>query len=438
MEIYDELWKNDSNGFSVSGRKVNGDWEDPDADILLDEQVKASGKRQLDLASRSLFAFVRDERFECGIYASFLRLLDNYAVHFRDPEVTTPAEQREIDSFVDLTLRSTPMTIAYDYVSRRLGLGVSRDQFRKAINRLWFEPYTNHYKGKSVHFASGFEHVFVGEGKFERRNGPQETKGEISGYHSWVKFYLDEAAGRVNFLGYKYDLNGRQGAGNPNVVTLQMTWNHIDLNGELQAMLFKRKGGFFVGSSPECEMAMGTVAFYESIAGRLAGDKRRARIGDDDYELVLYRNTREDGGRGLHIRSFYPVFLSTDGGVRPDTDETSVTPVGDASRNAGPVRINRAMPNPAGDDQTGEWVEVKNVTDEEIDLTDWELRDRLSRPRPLEGKLAAREARTFESARADFQMMLSNKSGVITLHRASDLIATVSYKKAKEAEPIEF
>ncbi len=64
------------------------------------------------------------------------------------------------------------------------------------------------------------------------------------------------------------------------VVTPRMTWNHIDLDGELRARLLMRKSGFFVGSSPECEPAMGAVAFHESIVGRLSGDKHRGRIGD--------------------------------------------------------------------------------------------------------------------------------------------------------------
>ncbi|WP_293021369.1 hypothetical protein [Moorena sp. SIO3I8] len=43
--IYQQIWESDENQFSVSTRTSSGEWEDETADILLDEQVKASGQR---------------------------------------------------------------------------------------------------------------------------------------------------------------------------------------------------------------------------------------------------------------------------------------------------------------------------------------------------------------------------------------------------------
>lgn len=34
-----------------------------------------------------------------------------------------------------------------------------------------------------------------------------------------------------------------------------------DMRGNIVAEVFKKKGGFFVGPSPECEIAMATVAY---------------------------------------------------------------------------------------------------------------------------------------------------------------------------------
>ena len=78
------------------------------------------------------------------------------------------------------------------------------------------------------------------------------------------------------------------------------------------ARLFKRKSGFFVGPSPECEMAMATVVFFESLHGKIT-HKRLVTIDGIQYNLVLYRSANAEGIRGNFIRSFYPVFLKQNG-----------------------------------------------------------------------------------------------------------------------------
>lgn len=40
--------------------------------------------------------------------------------------------------------------------------------------------------------SSGFEHVFMGETK----------NGQVSGFHGWIHWYLEEQAANVNYLGY--------------------------------------------------------------------------------------------------------------------------------------------------------------------------------------------------------------------------------------------
>ena len=439
--IYAEIWASDLNRLTVSSREGES-WTDTTADILLDEQARAHGSRTIDLATRPLFHAVKENKLHRGTYPAFERLLDNFAVNFRDPEEYSPQEGEEIDSFLLQVIDSEPMRLARSYVTRVLQPGLTVAGFRAALRRMWFDIYTNHYRGRSTHYCSGFEHVFVGEGKFDRRRGAAASKGEISGYHSWLKFYRDEDGGRVNYLGYKYDL-GAAGGGpaNPHVVTLQMIWNHIDLRGRLRAQLFKKKGGFFVGASPECEMAMATVAFYESQAGLLTNQRKRVHLADQRYDLVLYRSTLPDGAPGQHIRSFYPVYLGADGATFDGgDDDTDVHPVDPGTVNNGPVVIHAAQPNPPGDDSSGEWVEIANQSRDRVDLTEWELRDRVGRPRPLAGTLEAGAIERFAIPRdTEFGMMLANRRGVITLHDPHGrLAAAVSYGKAEEDAVIAF
>ena len=41
--------------------------------------------------------------------------------------------------------------------------------------------------------SSGFEHVFVGETR----------KRSVTGFHSWIQFYLQEKMGKIDYRGYR-------------------------------------------------------------------------------------------------------------------------------------------------------------------------------------------------------------------------------------------
>lgn len=439
--VYQSIWNSDDHRFSVSARLKNGNWVDPDADILLDEQVRAKGNRQIDLATNPLFHHVDFEKLEQNpLYSSFVRLLDNYAVHFRDPELVSPAEAEEIDTFLDLVLASRPMQIAYDHISNVLVPDLPPDQFRRDLEQIWFTVYTNYYRGKSTHFCTGFEHVFVGEGKYSKNANGAAEKGKISGYHSWVKFALDELGGRVDYLGYKYDLGG-PGPENPHVVTLQMLWNHMDMHGNLVAELFKKKGGFFVGCSPACEMALATLAYYEGHLGLLNNQKKRVRLGDGVFDLVMYHATTEDGGLGKHIRSFFPIYLGAGGGGEGGSGEIVVKPHPARLQNDGALRIRAALPNPPGEDRAAEWVEIWNASETDILLEDHELRDKMSRPQPIAGTTlrAGQVLRVAVTRQTAQHMQVSNRRGLISLHDAAgDMLAAVSYRRATENQVLVF
>ncbi len=316
MEIYQKLWNGDRNRFSVSRKLPNGGFEKPAADILLDEQIKASGRRSVDLADNPLFYSVNKSKLQTDINGKFIRLLNNYIVNFRESEVYTEEELKEMDDFLEAIYKTEVMALAVDYIEQELKESI-KEQFKEKMFDLWFNLYTNWYRGRSTRFCSGFEHVFVGEGQYGQTNKEDVSLGEITGYHNWIKFLLDEKTGRVNYLGYNYGLNDNQGPDNPNVVTLQMLWELKDLNGNVITELFKPKGGFFVGTSPECEIAMGTVAFFESKKGLFSNrDRKQVRLCSGDFNLVLYRSVNRNGSRGDHIRSFYPEYIGSAGSVR--------------------------------------------------------------------------------------------------------------------------
>lgn len=437
-DIYQALWSHDENRFSVGLRDEQGSWTDPDADLLLDEQARASGRREIDLATRPLFHRVDEQRLERPTYAAFIALLDNYVANYRAAEEHTAVEEAEQQRLLDALLETTVADVALRHLNT-LGANLSREGFRVLLRTLWFESYTNYFQGRSTNHCSGFEHVFVGEAKYDERFGANEHLGEISGYHSWVKFFLDESRSRVNFLGYKYDVQGATAANTPDVVTLQMIWNLTDMDGRVTARLFKKKGGFFVGPSPECELVMGAVAFWESRRGMLRNDRRRTTINGATYDLVLYRNITAQGNRGEFIRSFYPEFISVEAGPtdNPTIDRAEIVPVSPVQ--TGPVLLVRALPNPQGPDEGNEWVELRNDGAEVLSLDGWELRDRMGRPEALAGEIAPATTRRVVLSRTTSQsMQLGNKAGAISLHRGSELMALVTYARAAEGVIVEF
>lgn len=316
-DIYQQIWNCDRHKFLVSPRDDNGEWLDPGADILLDEQVAAFGRRDflkdtashIDLARKPLFHRVNDHKLEnISTYASLIRLLDNYRFDNQRGEIVTRLDKTEIEEFIAQILPTEPIKIAREYIQQQLNIRC--DRFAENLKSIWFDLYTNYFGEVSVKGASGFEHVFVGEGKYDYDDLPDRISGGISGYHSWIKFYLDEKQQRVNYLGHNYDLQGNIGVENPYIVTLQMLWQECDHRLNLTVELFKKKGCFFIGTSPECEIAMGTVAYYESLVNyKFKQKKRRTTINGALYDLTLYRNIQQDGSRGNYIRSFYPIYL---------------------------------------------------------------------------------------------------------------------------------
>lgn len=74
-DIYQQIWNSNRHEFLVSSRDTNGAWLDPDADILLDEQIKAFGRKDLDLAKKPLFYRVNHSKYELHPIGRESRLL---------------------------------------------------------------------------------------------------------------------------------------------------------------------------------------------------------------------------------------------------------------------------------------------------------------------------------------------------------------------------
>ena len=434
--IYQELWDLDlaNNGCTVSARGIDGNWLNPDADILLDEQEEFTGTNDVP---NPLFHHVNSAKLELPTYQKIISLLDNYVLNARLSEDLlgdNAVEDGEINEFLQQIMPTEVIQRALNYINNDLGLNFSNDEFKQELKRLWFEIYTNYYNSNPIPFCSGFEHVFVGE---------EKNRNQIGGYHSWIKFFLDEKNRRVNFQGFNYDNKlGRiseEGKSFPQVATISMTWTVVDIHGNIQKTLTKDLGGFFVGPSPELQIAMPAVAYFENEKNVFSGTNRNIELKGALYGLVLYRSTKQDQSRGEHIRSFFPKFR------RPQQttgDLVVIPPItdGQADINSGDIVISRALVNPEGSDAGKEWVELFNKTERIINLTGWKLLDRLNRPEPLEGSIEPNKVQKFVMKRQTLNSaQLGNQKGQIKLSdNQENLVALVRYGKVKSGAILHF
>lgn len=211
-----------------------------DYQINVQEGKKAYWKE--DKAEDPLFTFVDNSAFRRPTYKAFIALLDNYTAETGVREAVTYEERKENWSFLKAIMESGPMQFCHKYcMSKNPDITSDRDEFMKMLNNMWFGIYR---RGGSGGDSSGFEHVFAGELK----------NGQVSGFHNWVYYYLEEKKGNVDYRGYIYPRSYSDAETNANdhVLTLQFEWQGV----------LKNVGTSFIGVSPEFEMALYTMCFF--------------------------------------------------------------------------------------------------------------------------------------------------------------------------------
>jgi len=211
-----------------------------------------------DNADDPLFTSVDRQALRRPTYRAFVALLDNYKAQTGQAERVTNSERRENSDFLDAIMQTAPMQFCHEYLQKKIPDKVSSSQseFKKLLNKIWFELY----RRAGTMDSSGFEHVFVGEIKNEK----------ITGFHNWVQLYLEEQKGDLDYRGYIKPRNrsDAQTDSNDHVLTLQFSWHGVE----------KSVGTSFIGVSPEFEMALYSMCFL---------------LGEEDNEVYLNTGTDE-------------------------------------------------------------------------------------------------------------------------------------------------
>ncbi|CAE8591553.1 unnamed protein product, partial [Polarella glacialis] len=307
-DILTELWDLDENRWTVSGRKPGPGrqpWFHPVFDILLDEQHAASRLTDVDMARRPLFARVAPKILAEPTCLALVRLFDIFepsgdGAHAR--ESYSKSELAAIDRFLEAVVRTPVMVRAREYCEALASPEApqGKTSWKDLIFKIWF------LRGSEGPCA--FEHVFVG-------NLAEDIRGQsiAGGLHCWLKFYLEEVRGTANYLGHFYTRNSGDAILDSRFVSGKFSWTH---GGQ---RLLKEQGGFFVGVSPEWQLAVGTVSYLETQTEELAAScgwrpwleaRTSGYVKDVAHEGYQYRRVvcrREDAT----LATEFAIFLGT-------------------------------------------------------------------------------------------------------------------------------
>lgn len=215
LEVSHQLWLLDVNRAGSSDYVINGQ-----------TQISTSDG---DKAPRPFFTYVNEAILFQPSYQAFIPLLDNYEKYQGIGEQVPSNELQEQSIFLDYFLSSAVGDALYNFLNSKGLAGSSLSEFKQMVQAMWFGLYSR--KNGQLD-TSGFEHVFVGE-----------IKGnEVSGFHNWIQFYLQEKLEVLNYYGY---LSYQQ----PELWGMRFEWDGCE----------KPIDGFPVGTTPEYEMAVLTL-----------------------------------------------------------------------------------------------------------------------------------------------------------------------------------
>ena len=157
----------------------------PNVDYEMNVQGGKKPYWKEDDAPFPLFTRADKEASNRPTYGALIRLLQHYSDEdtvATKKVVSDPANCKEVWSFLHAIMQTAPMQFCHKYchANHRRRIPSGRQDFVRLLHKIWFERYLRTHGG--LKDSSGFEHVFVGEIR----------DNQVSGFHNWVRFYLEE------------------------------------------------------------------------------------------------------------------------------------------------------------------------------------------------------------------------------------------------------
>ncbi|XP_076869741.1 uridylate-specific endoribonuclease A [Brachyhypopomus gauderio] len=251
------------------------------SELIIDPQVlipNSESNDKKDLSPHPLFRYVNEASlFSKPTYAALVALLDNYEKKTGVTESFSPAEVQEQEDFLKQTMKNTELGRELYAFLHTKGYYSSWEEFLFDLKMMWFGLYSRNNEKLD---SSGFEHIFSGEIK----------SSKVSGFHNWVRFYLMEKQGLLNYYSHSFD---GPWLSYPDVLGMQFMWDGY----------YKQVGSAIIGSSPEFDLAVYTLCYITR-----PGKQCHLSLGGKSLPIQTYtwdKTTYGDGKK--YIASAYPV-----------------------------------------------------------------------------------------------------------------------------------
>lgn len=210
----------DNNAFSQITMKLQGQKTD-------DSTSDAASEPLLD---------VKAEAYDLPTVKAVVALHDNYELDVKTKETVTSEERREESELVDKIAETDIIKSTMKFLADKGYIPNDEYEFKDSMKRIWFSQFKRIDGDAS---SSGFETVFLAE-QFDK---------DILGLHNWIYYAKQEAANKLNYLGYLKEAKlGDKGA----ILKLRSSLNEI----------VQPVSTVFVGTSPELEFALYTMCFF--------------------------------------------------------------------------------------------------------------------------------------------------------------------------------
>ncbi len=416
MNIYQEIWDADQagNGIQPILKGTNGD--ENTGYVVINEQ-------RGDNNTHKLFPKVVIPKHKEETYKLCRKLFNNYRLNRSQYERSSLAETQEIHELLEAIVDTKPMKVVRNYLTGQTGEAYTSSRWYNILKEIYFTTF----RLGSGATLTGFEHLVVGEQKYDK----------VSGYHFWYKYFLDDSydylySDDIQYLGTK---SSRADLQVPETSTIAFKWDAIDYDTGRKESLYKSAGGFFNGCSIEGLLAIGALRFdYKARA------PKEAVINGAKYNLVLYRNNRQ-------MITYYPDFIgivdrSQIGKtirtkpkrvVKKTTTKKKNTVVEVQKLPELSVRIIAGLINPIGTDKGNETITLLNTNPTSVNLKGWRIEDKKGRGNTLDVIIPAGGTTVIKLESGSTS--LRNTGGVINLEdHEGVLMDTVSYSRNQASE----
>ncbi|XP_070559058.1 poly(U)-specific endoribonuclease-B-like [Ptychodera flava] len=231
-------------------------------------------------ADSRLFRHVDDAVLETSSFKYFLKLLEIFGT---DDAEKIKAAGEETDEFLTAVLKSSVTKRLQTYLVEKQIIGPNQTQLKEKLRNIWFDMEEH-----ESHLSCAFERVFIGNLKMRANGDKIKPEGLVSGLHNWVRLYLLEKNGSIQYRG----VHGRQVPSEDHpIMNIEFSWHDV----------IKPVGSTFISTTPAFEICLYTAAF---LCGCEAGHTY-IRLGSHNVDLYCPSNI-PNGDSKLTI--CYPVW----------------------------------------------------------------------------------------------------------------------------------